>query len=126
MTWVTTAPTIGRWALVRRGETEQDAGTCPCGLCRRSWRRCCRVAGDRPVRVWRLAYDGYDPAEEGQREALCTLGNGFFATRGAAPESRADGVHNPGTYAAGCYNRLRDEIAGHVVENESMVTCRTG
>ena len=27
----------------------------------------------------------------------------------------------PGTYAAGCYNRLRDEIAGHVVENESMV-----
>ena len=73
------------------------------------------------MRVWRLAYDGYDPAEEGQREALCTLGNGFFATRGAAPESRADGVHNPGTYAAGCYNRLRDEIAGHVVENESMV-----
>jgi trehalose 6-phosphate phosphatase len=71
--------------------------------------------------VWRLAYDGYDPAEEGQREALCTLGNGFFATRGAAPESRADGVHNPGTYAAGCYNRLRDEIAGHVVENESVV-----
>ena len=78
------------------------------------------------MRVWRLAYDGYDPAEEGQREALCTLGNGFFATRGAAPESRAHGVHNPGTYAAGCYNRLRDEIAGHVVENESMVTCRTG
>ena len=71
--------------------------------------------------AWSLAYDGYDPAEEGQREALCTLGNGFFATRGAAPESRADGVHNPGTYAAGCYNRLRDDIAGHLVENESMV-----
>ena len=71
--------------------------------------------------AWSLAYDTYDPAEEGQREALCTLGNGFFATRGAAPESRADGVHNPGTYAAGCYNRLRDEIEGHVVENESMV-----
>jgi trehalose/maltose hydrolase-like predicted phosphorylase len=73
------------------------------------------------VTAWSLAYDGYDSAEEGQREALCTLGNGFFATRGAAPESRADSVHNPGTYAAGCYNRLRDEIAGHVVDNESMV-----
>ena len=71
--------------------------------------------------AWSLAYDTYAPAEEGQREAICTLGNGFFATRGAAPESRADGVHNPGTYAAGCYNRLRDEIGGHVVENESMV-----
>jgi hypothetical protein len=31
------------------------------------------------VTAWSLAYDGYDPAEEGQREALCTLGNGFFA-----------------------------------------------
>jgi trehalose/maltose hydrolase-like predicted phosphorylase len=73
------------------------------------------------VTAWSLEFDGYDPAEEGQREALCTLGNGFFATRGAAPESRADRVHNPGTYAAGYYNRLRDEIAGHLVENESMV-----
>jgi len=73
------------------------------------------------VTAWSLAYEAYDPAEERQREALCTLGNGFFATRGAAPESRADSVHNPGTYAAGCYNRLRDEIAGQVVENESMV-----
>jgi len=73
------------------------------------------------VTAWSLAYDGYDPAEEGQREALCTLGNGFFATRGAAPESRVDSVHNPGTYVAGCYNRLADEIAGHLVENESMV-----
>jgi alpha,alpha-trehalase len=80
-----------------------------------------RTASDRPVKAWSVAYDGYDPAEEGQREALCTLGNGFFATRGAAPESRADGVHSPGTYAAGCYNRLKDEIAGQVVENESMV-----
>jgi trehalose/maltose hydrolase-like predicted phosphorylase len=27
----------------------------------------------------------------------------------------------PGTYAAGCYNRLSDEIAGRAVENETMV-----
>ncbi|MBC8090421.1 MAG: glycoside hydrolase family 65 protein, partial [Pseudonocardia sp.] len=71
--------------------------------------------------AWTLVFDGWDPADEGRREALCTLGNGRFATRGAAPESAADGVHYPGTYAAGGYNRIGDEIAGRVVENESMV-----
>jgi trehalose 6-phosphate phosphatase len=30
-------------------------------------------------------------------------------------------VHYPGTYAAGCFDRLRDEIAGESIENESMV-----
>lgn len=70
---------------------------------------------------WTLVYDGYDPKQEGLREALCTLGNGCFATRGAAPESVADGVHYPGTYLAGGYNRLQTKIAGHVVENEDLV-----
>jgi len=73
------------------------------------------------VSEWVLAYEGFDPAHEGLREALCTLGNGYLATRGAAPESRADGVHYPGTYVAGCWNRLRDEIGGQPVDNESMV-----
>jgi trehalose/maltose hydrolase-like predicted phosphorylase len=73
------------------------------------------------VSEWILAYEGFDAREEGLREALCTLGNGYFATRGAAPESRADGVHYPGTYVAGCWNRLRDEVAGQAVDNESMV-----
>ena len=71
--------------------------------------------------AWTVEWHGIDLADEGRREALCTLGNGRFATRGAAPESGADGVHNPGTYAAGCYNRLSDEIAGVTIENESMV-----
>lgn len=66
-------------------------------------------------------YEGYDPAEERLRESLCTLGNGYFATRGAAPECAADSVHYPGTYAAGCYDRLTSEVAGHQVENEDMV-----
>lgn len=70
---------------------------------------------------WVLAYDGFDPAQVGLRETLCTLGNGYLATRGAAPESRADGTHYPGTYVAGCWNRLRDDIAGQVVQNESLV-----
>ena len=71
--------------------------------------------------AWTLQFEGWDPADEGRREALCTLGNGHFATRGAAPESAADGVHYPGTYAAGCYNRLSDEIAGRTIETESLV-----
>ncbi|MBW0113872.1 universal stress protein [Pseudonocardia abyssalis] len=50
---------------------------------------------------WTLVFDGWDPADEGRREALCTPGNGRSATRGAAPESRADGVRYPGTCAAG-------------------------
>ena len=33
---------------------------------------------------WALVYDGFEPDREGLREALCTLGNGYFATRGAA------------------------------------------
>lgn len=68
-----------------------------------------------------LTFEGFDPADEGRRETLCTLGNGVFATRGAAPESSADEVHYPGTYVAGCYNRLSSQVAGHVVENESLV-----
>ncbi|MFE9773725.1 glycoside hydrolase family 65 protein [Streptomyces sp. NPDC005931] len=66
-------------------------------------------------------YDGYQPADESLRESLCTLGNGYFATRGALPECAADGVHYPGTYVAGCYNRLTSDIAGRSVENEDMV-----
>ncbi|NIJ11778.1 trehalose 6-phosphate phosphatase [Saccharomonospora amisosensis] len=70
---------------------------------------------------WTLCYQGYDPAQEGLREALCTVGNGYLATRGAAPESEADGTHYPGTYAAGVYNRLSTDIAGHTVDNECLV-----
>ncbi len=70
---------------------------------------------------WVMTYEGFDPNVEGEREALCTLGNGYFATRGAAPESAADGTHYPGTYIAGVYNRLATEVAGRVVENESIV-----
>ena len=70
---------------------------------------------------WTLAYDGFDPDQEALREALCTLGNGYFATRGAAEESDADETHYPGTYLAGGYNRLVTDIAGRPVENEDLV-----
>ena len=52
---------------------------------------------------------------------LCTLGNGRFATRGAAPEKCADKVRYLSTYAAGVFNRLAATVDGHHVENESIV-----
>ena len=70
---------------------------------------------------WHVVYEGYIPAQEGLREALCTLGNGYFGTRGAAPDSSADEVHYPGTYLAGGYNRLTTEMAGRAIENEDLV-----
>ena len=70
---------------------------------------------------WLWCYEGYEPGQEGLREALCTLGNGYFATRGALAETEADGTHYPGTYVAGVYNRLSTEMAGRSVENESLV-----
>jgi alpha,alpha-trehalase len=71
--------------------------------------------------MWTLEYTKFIPGEEGLREALCTLGNGYFATRGAGEESRADDVHYPGTYIAGGFNRMKTEIAGRMVENEDLV-----
>lgn len=70
---------------------------------------------------WQLIYEGYQPEQEGLREALCTLGNGYFATRGASTDSAADALHYPGTYLAGGYNRLTTTIAGHKVQNEDLV-----
>ncbi|HEV8165548.1 MAG TPA: HAD-IA family hydrolase, partial [Actinomycetota bacterium] len=76
---------------------------------------------ERPPSVWTLAYDSFDPARQGLREALCALGNGYFVTRGALPEATADEVNYPGTYVAGLYNRLVTEIAGRNVVNEDLV-----
>lgn len=70
---------------------------------------------------WHFVVDGFDPDVEGWREALFTLANGYQAVRGAAPESKADGVHYPGTYLAGCYNRLESLVDGHTVQNEDLV-----
>jgi trehalose/maltose hydrolase-like predicted phosphorylase/beta-phosphoglucomutase-like phosphatase (HAD superfamily) len=76
---------------------------------------------ERPPSVWSLVYDGFDPARQGLREALCALGNGYFVTRGALPEAEADGVNYPGTYVAGLYDRARTEVAGRTVVNEDLV-----
>jgi len=68
-----------------------------------------------------MRYLGWDEGAQPLREALTTLGNGYFATRGAGEECSAGGPHYPGTYLAGGYNRAESHVAGHVVENEDLV-----
>ena len=70
---------------------------------------------------WVLAYDHFDPAEEGTREALCTLANGYWGTRGSVPGTTAGPTHYPGTYVAGVFNRLTSTVQGRTVETEHMV-----
>ena len=70
---------------------------------------------------WIIEYSKYIPEEEPLRETLCTLGNGYIATRGAMDGSVANDIHYPGTYLAGGYNRLRSEISGRVIQNEDLV-----
>jgi len=71
--------------------------------------------------AWIFGYDQFQPKEEKLREALCTVGNGYFASRGAAPECNAGEIHYPGTYLACGYNRLKSEKGGREIENEDLV-----
>ena len=68
-----------------------------------------------------LTYDGWDPGAEGLREALTSTGNGYLCTRGAAEWEDADGVHYPGTYVHGGYNRETTILGGLPVLNEDLV-----
>lgn len=70
---------------------------------------------------WILEYDGFDPNNEGLREALCTLGNGVFCTRGACEMSSADNIHNPGLYFNGYFNRADSQVQDKVITNEDLV-----
>ncbi|WP_194408834.1 glycoside hydrolase family 65 protein [Microbacterium cremeum] len=80
-----------------------------CGLC------------SRRLTDWDLDVPHANLHEEGTWEALLTLGNGYFATRGAAPEAISDGAHYPGTYVAGVYDRLTSSVHGVRSEDESIV-----
>ena len=70
---------------------------------------------------WLLVYEGFDPAQEAHREALTTLGNGYMSARGSRPEHADDGVHYPGTYLAGVYNRLSSVVDGVARDDEEIV-----
>ena len=80
------------------------------------------IAGPGPLADgWHVTYRPTGPAGEGMRETLLTLANGYVGTRGAATWAAADGVHYPGTYLAGLYDRLTSDVAGQRVERESIV-----
>lgn len=68
-----------------------------------------------------VAYESFEPREEGLREALTSTGNGYFCTRGAAEWEDAGGAHYPGTYAYGGYNRETTVMGGRPVLNEDLV-----
>ncbi len=68
-----------------------------------------------------LTYESFDPDSEGLREALTSTGNGYLCARGAAEWEDADGVHYPGTYVHGVYNRETTILGGLPVLNEDLV-----
>jgi beta-phosphoglucomutase family hydrolase len=70
---------------------------------------------------WTIRYYDFDPGKEKSREALLTIGNGYFGTRGAMEEMEAGPVHYPGTYMSGIYNRLTSKVGDREVENEDFV-----
>jgi trehalose/maltose hydrolase-like predicted phosphorylase len=74
--------------------------------------------------LWRLHYEGFKPDEERLREALTTVGNGYFGTRGSLEsEPIDDDLHYPGTYVAGLYNRGETEIHDRTISNSDFVNC---
>ena len=110
-----------RWGSGVNGAPDGD-GTVPDDACGEAGSRFPGWAGcESGTSEWLLSYDGYDQELEGLREALCTVGNGYWATRGAAPETDADAVHYPGTYLAGVYNRVLTDRGGRTVEDEHLV-----
>src|SRR5450755_851996 len=70
---------------------------------------------------FKLVYERFIAEDEGLREALTSTGNGYFCTRGAAEWEDAQGVHYPGTYAHGAYNRETTILGGRPVLNEDLV-----
>ncbi|MDF9797467.1 trehalose/maltose hydrolase-like predicted phosphorylase [Catalinimonas alkaloidigena] len=75
---------------------------------------------------WQIIYQQYKPEEQHLRESLCTLGNGYFASRGAFEFAEASydfkhNAHYPGTYIAGVFNKLKSRVADKEIENESIV-----
>ena len=72
---------------------------------------------------WILSYNDFSNAQESTRESLCTIGNGFFGTRGSLEESEFNEISYPGTYIAGVYNRVESIISDRKIQNEDFVNC---
>gem|GEM_PF-3259572 len=75
--------------------------------------------------AWSRRYEGFDPDQEGLREALCTLGKGYFATPAVAPESNADGVDYPGHTLLAVTTVLDHILTGTPWRTRAWSMCRT-
>lgn len=72
---------------------------------------------------WCLKYSDLILENEKSRESLMTVGNGFFASRGAFCEEKSSEFHYAATYMAGVYNKLESIVQGKPVFNEDLVNC---
>lgn len=70
---------------------------------------------------WLLSYSTYNPEKERSREALLSVGNGYFGTRGAFAFTKANKNNYAGTYMAGLFNRLTSKVEGRDIDNEDFV-----
>ncbi len=73
---------------------------------------------------WMLLFNEYTPKQERLREALTTVGNGYYGSRGAfESEKMKDNLFYPGTYIAGLFNELPSEVHGKTIYNNDFVNC---
>ncbi len=72
---------------------------------------------------WSLRYTDFIGEKQKHRETLLSIGNGYFVSRGAICEAKADDFNYPGTYMSGVYNSLESAVAGKMIWNEDLVNC---
>jgi trehalose/maltose hydrolase-like predicted phosphorylase len=75
---------------------------------------------------FQLVFEGFDPGQEGLREALTSTGNGYFGVRGFAEWEDGGGAHYPGTYAHGIYDRRTTVLGVQPLPNEDLVNLPNG
>lgn len=73
--------------------------------------------------LWHIGYRQYSDVQEGVRQNLCAVGNGYSCTLHSCEETKADHVHYPATYCAGLFNSLPSKVGDKVLYNEDFVCC---
>jgi alpha,alpha-trehalase len=100
--------------------TARSSGSCA------GWPGWGRASGGRAMSGWTLAYDGYEPGREGVREALCTLGNGYFCTRARRPTRTTTARTTPAPTSRGSTTGRPRGWRGATWRTRIWSTCRTG
>ena len=79
---------------------------------------------EQPPSIWTLVYDGFDPARQELREALCAYGGkDTSVARDALPSGWSAASTTWGHMLWGC-DRLVSDDAGRDVENEDLINAR--